>query len=137
MRTFANVFGRILLAASAALLLAWGIPSIISCAVGLTEANGWWQFAVASNLRLFLILCFEALACIGGVIAIMAAVVGKRSFWLAFFAILMLILPTYTVITGIIDGTLSWEWLVLWPLLRQFSAPVLYFVGFMLLLKNE
>ena len=124
-----NAVGRILLIAAGVMMLAAGIPLMIEAVNYLNTNNVWWNFGDPTARQYMWNLLGHGLNALGAVIALVAALLGRRSGWLALYAIVMMITPVYTVVTGVQNGTLTWDWNKIWPLIVQFAAPLMYFFG--------
>jgi hypothetical protein len=65
-------------------------------------------------------------------IAVIAALVGKKSFLLALTALILLVAPGMTIYGWVSTGA-AFEWQMVATIATSFTAPLLYFMGFLLL----
>ena len=128
-----KVVGRIILIVVGALLIAYAIPSIIDSVKALQALGGTvdWTNWASEGVRIIVALVGHGLQALAGLFAVIAAIVGKKSFGLLIAAIVMMISPTYQVVTGIQSGALTNAMEVL-KIAAQYALPIAYFVGFLL-----
>ena len=127
-----KIIGRILLAIAGVILLAVAIPQIIGAVNYLNANSAWWNFSDQLATSNMWVVLGQGLNALGGVIALLACLIGRRSVLLALYAIVMMIHPVYTVVTGVQNGTITGEWSQIWLLIEQFAVPLLYFFGCLL-----
>lgn len=123
--------GRILLIVVGVILLVFAIPSI-KTAVDAMNALGWDDIGSYPEKMGYLgTIIAQGVNCAFGVIALACAFVGKRSFALAFAAIIMMIVPVYTLVVGIQNETIrTWQSILLY--VEEFALPIVYFIGMLL-----
>ena len=126
-----KLIGRIILIAVGIALLAMSIPIIMGAVPTLQQQTSGITEWLQVKLPAVITIAGQGINVIAAILAIVAALLGKKSFWLAVFAIVMVISPIYTLVVGIQNGTINgWE-----PILQyigQFGLPLLYFIGFLL-----
>ena len=137
MKLFINVIGRLLLLACAGLILGFGIPLIITTVQNLNAGNGWWNFGDPTFRDYHIVLLIQAGSCLCGLFALFGVIFGHRSAGLVMAALILLISPIYTIVTGVQAGTLTGTWEQIWNLIRQFAVPFMYFGGTLLLVKYK
>ena len=125
--------GRIMLLAAAVLIFVNCVPVIIQSVEYFQGIN--WSFAdiLTDSVKQFNLgnLVGQGLNALLGLIAVIAALIGRKSFILALCAIGVAIAPIYTLVTGIQAG-IVFDGPRIWSFVCQFSIPVLYFFGFLL-----
>ena len=137
MRNVANFIGRLLLLIAGVLMITSAVFEIIASVNTLNSPEvGWWNWANQTAVSAFVMLIFAGLEGIAGLTAFFAAVRGRRSFFLAVFALLLIALPIYSIVTQVQAGTLTGTWDQIWKLIVQFSTPLMYFVGCLLLVRR-
>ena len=128
-----KIIGRILLIVAGIWLLAQAIPIMIPAINNLNSTNSWWNFGDVTARDNMVTVLGQGINALGGVIALLAALIGKKSMLLGLYAILMMVAPVYTVVTGVQHGTITGnDWNKIWMLVGQFACPIIYFVGFLL-----
>ena len=127
-----KVIGRIMLAVAGIILLVAAVPVIMGSVNYLNTNGAWWNFGdeVARN-HMFTVLA-QGVNALGGVLALVACLMGKKSLLLALYAVIMMIHPVYVVVTGVQGGTITWDWNQILLLVEEFGVPLLYFIGFVL-----
>lgn len=129
---YVKTVGRILCLAAGIMLLATAIPFMIEDINYLNTNNAWTSFTDETARTHMFSVVGQGLNCVGGVMALVAAMLGRKSFLLALYAIVMMINPVYVVVTGVQAGTLNYNWDGILKLLAQFGIPVIYFLGCLL-----
>lgn len=136
MRTVSNIIGRILLLGAAILIgVSVAIEMIAALGVLNDPAIGWWNWGNQQGRAAMLVFFLAILNAIVGLTALFAAIRGRRSFWLFVFALILMISPVYTIVTGVQAGTLTGTWEQIGKLILQFLIPIAYFVGCILLVR--
>ena len=126
-----KTIGRIFLAVVGVLLIAFSIPSIIS-AVDSLNAAGWADISSYPDKIQYLgTIIGQGINALFGLIAVIGALVGKKSWGLALCAIIMIISPIYTLVVGIKNGTM-YDWKAILSYVEAFALPIAYFIGFLL-----
>lgn len=126
-----KTIGRIMLIVVGIIMLVASVPIIIESVKQLT-ALGWQDFFQdPSKLSIFATIIGQGITALFGLIALIAGIVGRKSFGLALCAIIMMIAPTVAVIAAIKSGrTLDFNfWMVT---VSQYLLPILYFIGVLL-----
>lgn len=125
-----KIIGRILLIAAAVLLAIGAVPGFISTIQHFNEV-GWLQVINGEeNIALFVAFLGHAVNLLFALIAVLAALVGKKSFALALTAIILMIAPVMTIVGWVQSGT-AFEWDMVLRIVTGFTAPILYFLGFL------
>ncbi|MBP5216700.1 MAG: hypothetical protein J6038_02565 [Bacilli bacterium] len=125
-----KLIGRILLIAAAVLLAIGAVPGFIDTIKYFNEV-GWVQLINGEeNISRFVSFLGHAVNLLFAVIALLAALVGKKSFLLALTAIILMIAPVMTIV-GWVQAGLAFEWDMVLRIITGFTAPVLYFLGFL------
>ena len=125
-----KIIGRILLIAAAVLLAIGAVPGFISAIQHFNEV-GWLQVINGEeNIALFVAFLGHAVNLLFALIAVLAALVGKKSFALALTAIILMIAPVMTIVGWVQSGT-AFEWDMVLRIVTGFTAPILYFLGFL------
>ena len=137
MKLFINVIGRLLLLAAAGLILGFGIPLIISTIQALNAGHGWWNFGDDTFRNHHIVLLIQIGSCLCGLAAAFGVITGRRSAGLVMAALLLLVSPIYTIVTGVQAGTFTGTWEQIWSLIRQFAVPFMYFGGTLLLVSYK
>lgn len=126
-----KTIGRIILIVVGALLLIFSIPLIIN-AVNALNASGWTDLtAYPDKMQQLMIIIAQGVNALFGLVALIAALRGKRSFLLLLSAILLLITPVSSLIYGIQNNTLNDAHSIL-VYIEEFGLPIAYFVGLLL-----
>lgn len=138
MRTVSNVIARIILLVVGALIIYAAALEIIAAVKVLNvPETGWWNFANETARNAMLVFLLAVVNAIIGLTALFAGIRGKRSFWLFFFSLILMITPVYTVVTQVQGGTFVADWEHISKLILEFLTPILYFVGCLLLVRND
>lgn len=138
MRTLSNVIARIILFVVGGLIILSAVLEIIGAVKVLNDpAVGWWNFTNETSRDAMLVVLIGGFHAIIGLTAFMAAFTGRRSFWLFVFALLLMVLPIYTVVTQVKAGTLTGTWEQIGKLILEFLTPILYFIGCLLLVRRK
>lgn len=136
MRTFLNVFARILLFAAGALIIFGAVVEIIASVKTLNDpAVGWWQWTNKTSLSAMVVFILAIVNAIIGLTAFIAVFRGRRSFWLFLFSLILMVTPVYTIVTQVQAGTLTGTWEQIGKLILEFITPIMYFVGCLLLVR--
>lgn len=127
-----KLIGRIILIGVGIALLVMAVPVIMGQIPTLqqpvADINEFFQLKMPAIMT----VVGQGINVFAAVIAIVAALLGKKSFWLAVIAIIMIISPVYTLIVGIQNGTIN-GWQPILQYVGQFALPLLYFIGFLLI----
>lgn len=126
-----KVVGRIILIVVGIIMLVAAVPIIIE-SVKQLSTMGWQEFFQdPSKLSIFATIIGQGINAMFGLTALIAGIIGKKSFRLALCAIIMMIAPTVTVVTAVQAGrALDFNfWLLT---VSSYLLPLLYFVGFLL-----
>ena len=136
MRNVSNFIGRILLIIAGILMIVSAVFEIIASVNVLNSPEvGWWNWASQVCRGALILLGLSIVEAIAGLTAFFAALRGRRSFFLAVFALLLIALPIYSIVTQVQAGTFTGSWDQIWKLIVQFSTPIMYFVGCLLLVR--
>ena len=127
-----KIIGRLMLLAAGIILLSVAIPQVMGAVNYLNTNNAWWNFANEVARNNMVTVLGQGLNGLGGVIALIACLIGRKSVLLALYAIVMMISPVYTVVTGVQGGSITFDWQQILLLVEQFGVPILYFLGFLL-----
>lgn len=137
MRTVTNVVGRLLLIAAGILIAVAAVLEIMSAVNTLNDpANGWWNWGNQNSIAATVLFFLGILNVIIALTAFGAAIRGRRSFGLIFFALILMITPIYTIVTRVQAGTLTGTWDQIGQLILEFLTPILYFTGALLLVRR-
>lgn len=127
-----KLVGRILLIAAAVLLAIGAVPGFIDTIKYFNEV-GWLQVINGEeNIARFVSFLGHAVNILFAVIALLAALVGKKSFLLALTALILMVAPVMTIV-GWVQAGQAFEFDMVLRIITGFTAPVLYFVGFLLI----
>ncbi|MCR5348464.1 MAG: hypothetical protein K6E59_02500 [Bacilli bacterium] len=125
-----KVLGRVFLIIAGIFMALNGIPQIIDGIKGL-NAVGWQNtFANYNNVAYFVSFVSGIIDVIFAAIAFSGAIRGRKSFGLAFSAIVLMITPVTYIVLGVMGG-IALTWIFYVGLGLGFSVPILYFLGFL------
>lgn len=126
-----KTIGRIILVVVGALLLAFSIPLIIN-SVNSLNASGWTDLTTyPDKMQLLMVIIAQGINALFGVVALVAALRGKRTFLLLLSTIILLITPVTSLVYGIQHGTMGDVKSIL-LYVEEFALPIAYFVGLLL-----
>ena len=125
-----KIIGRILLFGAGAAMIVFAVLAIKDAVGILNTVTG--QDALWKRIASIVSIVGSVINILVGLTAVFGAIRGKRSLKLAFFAIIMLIVPAFVLIGGILNGTMtnSDQW---WKFAVDFALPILYFIGFLIM----
>jgi hypothetical protein len=122
-----KLIGRLLCLGVGIFMIFFGVVAIRDNAA-LLSASGWEDiFAIPEKLQYLTTIAGQGLNCLVCLIAIFAAIRGKRSIKLILIAFIMMIMPAYNTYLYIQAGGTNF-----WPLVEQYAVPILYFIGMVL-----
>jgi hypothetical protein len=127
-----KAIGRILLIVAAVMLVTAALPNVIDTIKYFNEV-GWIHVVEGQeNLSRFGTMLGHGVNLLFALIAVIAALVGKKSFLLALTALILLVAPGMTIYGWVSTGA-AFEWQMVATIATSFTAPLLYFMGFLLL----
>lgn len=120
-----KVAGRIILLAVAVAIFALNIPTIITT----INTTDWTAVSDPAFAAAVATVASRGVACLGGLIALVCALIGRATFTLGLISLIMIAMVVIDIINNVNAGVNYADITIILRTIADFGIPIGYFVG--------